>query len=435
MFSRDYGGSAKVKAVATIHGVNIQATVQETGEKFARIPIDRCGPTSGCDDGDGFGNGIPDVWEKSISPDRYLDPYEDSETGSGGANSNVVGDGYTAHDEYRGFITWDGTNYAFRRTDPRNTKDVFFYDNTSLATYTALSNPVRKAVASILAPATQPWFQFIEVGPRVFMFMPALQAGRADVNNRAGCSTTANLPTAGCPPALQAQYVPVSTYPLLYTNASLNDPLPPTCSGNQVFLGNSYNFLSDGTPIRLDPAALQLCAGNGTLASPGLPLDVEVAVTIAHETGHKLTDFHPTSCRPVVNVLANDLAGIKNAVPNANVGQRDPLTLLPWLRSYTYLAIRQVGDLPGDNGLKVDMSQTVPLEDLDYAIWNVALSNPFTLTSANIKLLNGFIMDYTSKLTLRTPQDFAFDPADLATLCPVAFGCGRPPLPANCPSN
>jgi hypothetical protein len=160
--SYDYGGSAKLSAFVNINGIQVTAGVTQPTqgstlqEPFARLPVDVCGP-SGCRPtgdtnpienclSDPYSNCIADYWEQQVSPGRYLNRSEDNEEGWPGSTSR--GDGYSAHDEYRGFVVWNGSVHL--RTDPVTTKDVFYYDTVGTADYIRTTSP-----KAILGPKEQ----------------------------------------------------------------------------------------------------------------------------------------------------------------------------------------------------------------------------------------------------------------------------------------
>jgi hypothetical protein len=122
-----------------IDGLEIPAMVSETSEPFARIPIDICKFNNDCkavgDTSDSHSNRIADAWELQYST-NYLSVDEDSE---GVSLADVPGDGYGAHDEYRGFMVKnvaDGGSAILVRTNPKVYRDVMsFDDQTGFAKY------------------------------------------------------------------------------------------------------------------------------------------------------------------------------------------------------------------------------------------------------------------------------------------------------------
>jgi hypothetical protein len=132
--SRDYGGWARLQATVNIDGLVIPAMVTENSEAFARIPIDICKFDNLCkpptDQSDDFSNRIADVWERQYAS-NYLADDEDSE-GSGMAD--VPGDGYSPHDEYRGFMIRnpnDDGSAILLRSDPKSERNLMFFDDQS----------------------------------------------------------------------------------------------------------------------------------------------------------------------------------------------------------------------------------------------------------------------------------------------------------------
>jgi hypothetical protein len=85
---------------------------------FASLPVDQ-----DC-------NGIADSWEGQYTnpPGGHLDPMADNEPGY--TPTSPKGDGWSVHDEYRGFhyVADDGVTAQWASTDPVKTFDVFFWD-------------------------------------------------------------------------------------------------------------------------------------------------------------------------------------------------------------------------------------------------------------------------------------------------------------------
>ena len=149
--SRDYGGSAILRGQVTMAGIVLDATVVDpttyatvaapscvsaddfAAHPFASLPVDwDC-------------NGIADGWEDTNSPqtDANGNPVTDAQGNilhlpidwdqePGYTPDSPKGDGWSVHDEYRGFhfVADDGTTVKWISTDPVNKIDVFFWDDS-----------------------------------------------------------------------------------------------------------------------------------------------------------------------------------------------------------------------------------------------------------------------------------------------------------------
>ena len=266
--SFDYGGRGTLMVqlvVPEITGTALVATVvnakgEDANRTYVRIPMD--------EDNDG----LADSWEDA-NGGMALVPTQDSEPGADA--SSPTGDGFTAHDEYRGFhflgpegaVTWS-------RTDPRNRQDVFYWDSSTAAQCGPTGVPVpcfTNALNAILKPETQSFVEYRPVdGILARAFNPALPELGTNVLNSNG--------------------VPGWTgrgYALVYVNASLGancGGAPPT--GGPV--GDAETFQNDGRPVKIDLAQIGACG-----ALKLFPADVYLARTLAHETGHKYGLGHP----------------------------------------------------------------------------------------------------------------------------------------------
>jgi len=272
--SRDFGGRARISATVTIGGVGITTSVQATGETFARIPIDVCGAL-GCS-GDTTANGIADSWEQQYG--RYFFKEEDVDHNQNDPTA-YSGDGYSAHDEYRGFFVYDPyqSTWSHMRTDPLNMKDVFFWDTTGGTFTQPLFNILgRTAVTG----------QFISYHPILGFTVEYQDPQRQDINAGTNRYNRNTETTSG-------------GFALVYVNAPLcgteQNPTPRTCApGTSATLGQAgdpskggFNNNGQGPPVKLDDTGIRNCA-----AALGFPEDVLRAQAVAHETGHKLSRFH-----------------------------------------------------------------------------------------------------------------------------------------------
>jgi hypothetical protein len=119
--SHDYGGYGNVVATATVDGYTITALVPQIQWPAAQIPIDA------------NQDYIPDAQEQIYWGVPTIDPSADAEPNGNGA---PAGDGFSAFEEYRGFVVVSAYSCApgctFRqRTNPISDQDVFIVDTTS----------------------------------------------------------------------------------------------------------------------------------------------------------------------------------------------------------------------------------------------------------------------------------------------------------------
>jgi hypothetical protein len=151
VLSRDYGGAARLYGRVVIQGVTVDIDVIDEMDgsypswtppscvslrdfvlhPFASLPYDH-----DC-------NGIDDAWEdqhsfqtdesgnpKTLSNGRILHLPIDWDQEPGYAATSPKGDGWSVHDEYRGFhyVADDGATPHWGSTDPMTKLDVFFWD-------------------------------------------------------------------------------------------------------------------------------------------------------------------------------------------------------------------------------------------------------------------------------------------------------------------
>lgn len=333
--SQDYGGQANLRATCSFF--NPPATVEAT--IIDPVTKNYIRPQSGCSAAmrsagnyatipvDEDCNGIADSWEGQYTnpPGGHLDPTADNEPGYDGT---TVGDGYSVHDEYRGFHyiqdtvdTADQNNptgvVQWTSTDPVNTQDVFFWDsavgpalgpvtgpcNTPGTNYfsgfpmTLQPNCITTALRTMLAP------EMVNAQGQQFMTFRRVNAVQANA---------ASLPSAIDPSqgvqslnknsATRAAAVPsvlsLGGFALVY--GSNPDQIKGASDCGTTFSLNGYyawgnGFANDGTSF-MNIALPQIFAC--AVIAQDYPQNTFLAVTVAHETGHRLGLFH--TYRPVI---------------------------------------------------------------------------------------------------------------------------------------
>lgn len=408
--SVDYGGAAKLSATVNFNGIMLPVAVQNSIEAFARIPND-----SNCK------NGIADSWQMQVTGGaRCLDPNEDNEEGWPG--STYRGDGYSAHDEYRGFVVFDAAvaNYVQTRTDPFITKDVFYLDNAAIA----------PSLQAILAPQT--------AGPNGV-------CGQAANLNGVPCMLFHNTPFEMV--GLDDANAPVTAdTPVRRFNRNSTGPtigkaiiylawdLGGNCAGPPPFTtvtGNAQSLINDGTkPILIDNQNIADCA-----AAFGYPQAVWRAQVVAHETGHKLTIWHPHREAPWVAFVDFSPASLAN-LPAANYTSTapalPPVTAYVWKASYIFGRFRFGAESPSTdgglftNGVTFDHPAIVfpapPAPEADNSVysWNVPVALPLIAGTPGVMWLNIqelHIMDWSPRLTLVNMPDWTFMPRDILNMC------------------
>jgi hypothetical protein len=301
--SRDFGGAARLRAIATLKdGQTFDADVVDPNGNTVRVPGGACGSVFAVHQFasipvDQDCNGIADSWEDANSTQNgaHLPPDWDKEPGVG-ANS-PTGDGYSVHDEYRGFHfvtdSWSDddtpdvqqSKMRWSATDPLTKQDVFFWDS---------AGPTSCAVPGLPVSCSTPALRLILDaqtaqlgGPANFMAYRRVNFAQAHSRSDIGFALSG-----------VRQLNKNSKYPLhrgfavVYADDTLGaDCLATPPRGGEV--GNSGGFSNDGTPIRIDYAQIGICG-----AVYRFPTNVYLARTLAHESGHKFGLAHPERARP-----------------------------------------------------------------------------------------------------------------------------------------
>jgi hypothetical protein len=279
--SRDYGGYGFVTATATVNGVTINATVIGTGGPMAPIPIDA------------NGDYIADAWENTLGVPLPLNPSADGEVNAYGA---PAGDGFSAFEEYRGFIVINsGENspncvigaVCHIRTNPVTQQDVFVVDTNSLFT----------SFGGILKAAT----------PFAYHVL-SLELG----NPKAVTDASAGLNF------LRRDFTNISNadrpvFALDILSRAIDDP---------GTLGTSNGLSNNGLPVLLDLSHIH----DAFVSNTAIPENVITMQVLAHEVGHKFGLIHYTDRRPVEPTLTStgitftDLAANPGRLPANRYG-------------------------------------------------------------------------------------------------------------------
>jgi hypothetical protein len=337
--SQDFGGKAYLRAALTlgpgaaaidaeivdpITGKDVPAPVDNkpigtcgtdfASHPFASLPVDQ-----DC-------NGVADSWEGQYTnpPGGHLDPMADNEPGYDGT---TVGDGYSVHDEYRGFHyiqdtvdTADNDNptgvVRWTSTDPVNMQDVFFWDSAvgpgpghgpatgpcnAPANSTLQPNCITTALRTLLEP------EMVNPQGRQFMRFWRVNALQAHATPSADPSlgvgwlnrNSITMPAAG------ASILGLGGYALVYGSKpeeldGVSDcgASPPSLNGTYAqsnqFANNGESFVNIALPqIAACGYIAQQAPGDG-----GYPQGTFLAEVVAHETGHRFGLFH--TYRPIV---------------------------------------------------------------------------------------------------------------------------------------
>jgi hypothetical protein len=414
--SRDYGGAANLRATITILGMTFPADIVDPDNKnalvttfnancgagtFASIPVD-----ADCD-------GIADSWEDLYSTQNgvHLPANWDQEPGFG--TTPWKGDGYSVHDEYRGFhfMSDDGkTKSIWSSTDPVNNVDVFFWDQ---------SNQFTQPLRQILCQQSASYV--CQQSPNyAFRRVSASQAQ----------AKTSNKPTGGVS-AMNRNSITASSqtgYAVVYASEPLQRAkfaMPAGADPSSMALGEAEQPLPNtGRPIRIDMYAIGLF-----VRTSNFPQATLVAEVVAHETGHRFGQRHPLreqpNCCTFVPLGPNQL-GMLTLGQVAFPGNK---------ASYLYVRLAQYKDtsnttrlgdgIASNNPVKIGPAAVQLADSPNTPVYKVSLSGSL------LAPLNGFyvqtqqleLMDWTPNLNLTAPGQWHFDPSN--NLC-VRTPCTQP---------
>jgi len=289
--SRDFGGVATLSAEVAIDEMTIQAKVGQ--DSSTSIPLDE------------NGNGIADAWEDS-NGGRSIPAGEDLEPGAPGSDNLHKGDGYSRHDEYRGFAVKAGGSLCHVRTDPRNKQDLFFWDQDA-----KFSGDLD------LFRSLMPWIELREVTADL-VELASGTSDQLDIHNRNRRGTNTG-------------------YSLWLKNFDLGGQClasPPKYSGT---LGHAPDAPPaegpDGRYIQLDDQMLSACS---QLIS--FPTAVYRQIVVAHEIGHNLSLRHPRNLLGFQSVsYASNFSQLATLQPGKYTYDPSPnAEFFTWLGEYYY---------------------------------------------------------------------------------------------------
>ena len=491
--SRDFGGVAQLRATASVQtaqqaGKTLGVTTYDVdivddmitqgpvpppsgscgvdfaAHQFASLPVDQ-----DC-------NGIADSWEEQYTTPTggHLDPTADSEPGY--LPTSPKGDGWSVHDEYRGFhyVADDGVTVHWVATDPVTKLDIFFWDGGFTPPADGLGSNI-PANPNLYTQALRGMLclqgNSMEMGygatfPVVPPFPAVAPVPASPTGLNVGspyCSAGLNEMGPNKTPnplrylyrrvnAQQAQMekpgdatagvkwfninsltasVTQGNHTVVVYNSKPTDPSQP----DETVLGITHNYL-DQTPslfARIDfnyPAIIQglIAARVGNVAS-------RLAQTLAHETGHWFGELHPA--RTVTyQVFPTPLPWGFYEFPD-NTLLFSP-TILVGLQQTTEpgLPTPQPG-CPGGmpDPCPVYIRQREWAEHVRYpgvgsgifqtlnALGVTVAAVPFTNVKAGktlpytVETMQNEIMDWRANHTLTSPAQWHFDLANLNTFC------------------
>lgn len=346
--SHDFGGVAELHATATIQGLGpagspqaVTVDVNVVGDLWSQnlVPAPADSPTRLC--GSDFAqhpfaslpvdqdcNGIADSWEApyiaqaSANSQACGGPAITSFTGSediepGYTCTSPQGDGYSVHDEYRGFHyiqdtvdTQDPLNptgvVSWTSTDPVNTQDVFFWDSAvadpflgdpcSSPQYSTLQpNCITTALRTLLAPA------MVNAQGQQFMSFWRVNATEANAFSAADPSQGVNVfnqNSITMPMASPASRLGLGGFALVYgsdlskllgaSDCAATSSLLGLYAAANAFANNGSSFIN----VALDQIAACGYIAQQSPGDGGYPQETFLATVIAHETSHRLGLFH-----------------------------------------------------------------------------------------------------------------------------------------------
>src|SRR5579863_1651463 len=416
--SQDYGGRALLTATSQLYsgGPTITADIFDPNSPLPPAQsvtiTGTCGPTGAppyvnlpvdidCD-------GIADWWEdafskpspaflpyvstacSALSPLGHLPVNCDVENGPS-PGASPVGDGFSVHDEYRGFHFLLGNDshatVQWASTDPMNTKDVFFWDQ---------SNRFATPLSQILS----------QQAPTTFLYwrVTASQANAIDQRK----------PEKGANPLTRFSVTGSLQFPIVYASVP-GDQLDPGV------IGDAQSQKNDGKAVKIALDRVPMAAG----VRAGFPRATLVAEVVAHETGHKFGRPHPlrASCCSFMAYPVNQLTNLSQT---QFTFEGSPSSTI-YVRLFQYTALGKSGWIGDDLYLKpLGVShgvQTVQVADSpNFPVYQVPIQAPGKITSATTHLLVQDqlleLMDWTPNLTLTAPNQWNFDPViDLPNLC------------------
>jgi hypothetical protein len=318
--SRDFGGKAYLRTALTLApGVPpIYAEIVDANGQDVTPPVDNAATKGTC--GTDFTqypfaslpvdqdcNGIADSWEDANSTQNgaHLPPDWDQEPGYDGTTK---GDGYSVHDEYRGFHyiddvvntsdpTYPDGHPRWASTDPLKVQDVFFWDS-----FVAPSGGADPCVAPAYTPPASPQWSTLRpncvttairgmLAQQTSSFMTFRRVSPMQAHSISGTD-----PTQGVNPLSRNSQYSSAGFALVYGSkpGDIFDLAQCDASPPQVgTIATSGGFSNDGTMINVVLPQVIACAYI-TRQSPAVAYaqDTYLQRVVAHETGHKFGLYH-----------------------------------------------------------------------------------------------------------------------------------------------
>jgi hypothetical protein len=437
--SRDFGGAAQLRATATLPGIanpiDLDVVDPDTsqpvsvpggscGADFAQHPFVSIPVDQDCD-------GIADSWQEQYASQTggngsfvHLPKEWDQEPGYAG--NSPKGDGYSVHDEYRGFhyVLDDGriqtAQWTF--TDPVNKMDVFFWDPTNHYTI-----PLRNILSRQGTDAERAANDFKLVYRRV-----------ADVQANAKNPRVSTLGTR----LLNKNSITTSSQQEGYAVTYVERPLPRTAS--RMDLGMASSLRNNGSPLYLDPGAI-----NRFLSDPGaagFPSATLTSQVVAHETGHLFGQSHPqrsgcsesAPCKFVSFSNTNQSPSLTSmqfaflGVQPDNSGKLRSRTVYARLTQYQYNGLPRDADnfqsvaqiIDNGTGKRTEIpaltvnSKTIAVSGGNMPVFRLTLDGILD-SGASVFMENQLqkIMDWTPYLNWTQLDQWRFDQYNLERLC------------------
>ncbi len=405
--SRDFGGAGQLRASATFQdsGLMFDADIvdrEQAGSPQVLEPSGACGTAfrqrpfaslpvdQDC-------NGMSDGWENQFSSQAGVHLPRDWDKEPGFAVDSPKGDGFSVHDEYRGFQVVVNGNTVWVSTDPKKFQDLFYYD---------AGNIIGTSINEIFGRVTAAYLTLHRV--------ETIGANPADPGD----------PTSRMNPLNRNSVMTGEAYALKFIDVTL-DPSILGMAGSAN--GDPDGFVNGGIPIRLDISKISRTAR--AISGPGgtMPEGTLLAQVIAHEVGHKLGLPHTTRSAGVVPFDSNNLGSLtfntfmqatrpstrfytRNLVYDFNGLRNSELIFQYSLPGYSVISRTPVGVLASPSStIKTDGRSSV---------------KPFpTVTRITILNVDGTLMNHTPKLSQTSTTDWDFDPASKKKFCLLSGGC------------
>ncbi len=420
--SHDFGGAARLRVRGTIQGMTFDADVldPDTGENvqppscapdFARTPFVSLPVDQDC-------NGVADSWEEKYLqgghfPDLRIDPKAAVDVEKG---LFTDGDGFTAHDEYRGFhyVEDDGTTVKWTDTDPVGKYDVFFWD---------VANDINCAAAGLGHNCLAIGLRNGILGPQTNALISYRRVNAGQANAKSG-DVPGMLDNAllGVGKITKNSRDASQAYALVYVDSNNLSPYRVArCDAHppqKGAIGNAGGFESDGTPIRISFSQVGACA-----SEVSFPPDVFLAQVTAHEGGHKFGLVHPTRVA-AFTPFPQDIQSLDLTNYTMN-----PYVSFPWdaflrMLRYDYLNRDRVAERPmeglGSGEFQFGWAMKWPMPPppavdcgrLQSCVYNLAvpLAPPGGPYRVVVETQTTHIMDWQPTWTLQTTPQWTYGP-------------------------